>query len=163
MTGSLAVDEALLVLKLAFLALLYVFIWRIVATAGRELRAGHPAAGAQESVILSPADVAEFRRTRPQPRLVVVTSPTLTEGRVIAIDVAPVSFGRATGNDIRLDQDTFVSGRHAHFEARDDELWVVDADSTNGTFVNGERVGAPQRLESGDLVRLGETELEVKL
>jgi pSer/pThr/pTyr-binding forkhead associated (FHA) protein len=39
----------------------------------------------------------------------------------------------------------------------------VDADSTNGTFVNGERVDAPQRLASGDIVRLGETELEVKL
>ncbi len=163
MTGSIAVDEALLVLKLAFLALLYVFIWRIVASAGRDLRAGQPAAGAQESVILSPADIAEFRRARPLPRLVVVTSPALAEGRVIVIDSAPVSFGRATGNDIRLEQDTFVSGQHARFEARDDGLWVVDTGSTNGTFVNGERVGAPQRLEGGDAVRLGETELEVEL
>lgn len=163
MTGSIAVDEALLVLKLAFLALLYVFIWRIVASAGHDLRAGQPASGAQESVILSPADIAEFRRARPLPRLVVVASPALAAGRVFAVDTAPVSFGRAAGNDIRLEQDTFASGHHARFEVRDDGLWVVDAGSTNGTFVNGERVGAPQRLERGDVVRLGETELEVEL
>ena len=163
MTSSIAVDEALLVLKLAFLALLYVFIWRIVASAGRDLRAEQPAGGAQESVILSPADIAELRRGQPRPRLVVVTSPVLAEGRVIAVDSAPMSFGRAAGNEIRLEQDTFVSGRHARFEARDDGLWVVDTGSTNGTFVNGERVDAPQRLERGDVVRLGETELEVQL
>jgi pSer/pThr/pTyr-binding forkhead associated (FHA) protein len=56
-----------------------------------------------------------------------------------------------------------VSGPQARFAARDDGLWVVDAGSTNGTFVNGERVDAPQRLERGDVVRLGETELEVQL
>jgi hypothetical protein len=37
-TGSVAVDTALLVLKLAFLVLLYLFIWRIVRTASRDLR-----------------------------------------------------------------------------------------------------------------------------
>ena len=163
MTSSIAVDEALLVLKLAFLALLYVFIWRIVASAGRDLYAGQPAGGAQESVLLSPADIAEFQRGQPGPRLVVVTSSVLAEGRVIAVDSAPVSFGRAAGNEIRVEQDAFVSGRHARFEARDDGLWVVDTGSTNGTFVNGERVDAPQRLERGDVVRLGETGLEVQL
>lgn len=163
MTGSVAVDEALLVLKLAFLALLYVFIWRIVASAGRDLRAGRADGGAQESVILSPADIAELRRGEPRPRLVVRSSPVLAEGRVIPVDSAPVSFGRAAGNEIRLEQDTFASGHHARFEARPDGLWVEDTGSTNGTFVNGERVGAPRQLERGDVVRLGETELEVQL
>lgn len=163
MTGSVVVDEALLVLKLAFLALLYVFIWRIVASAGRDLRSGQPSGEAQESVILSPADIAAFRREQPRPRLVVAASPALATGRVIDVDSGPVSFGRAAGNEIRLEQDTFVSGRHARFEARADGLWVEDTGSTNGTFVNGEQVNAPRRLERGDLVRLGETELEVQL
>ena len=49
---SVAVDEVLLVLKIAFLVLLYLFIWRIVRTASRDLRLP------QESFILAPSAAA---------------------------------------------------------------------------------------------------------
>ncbi len=38
-------------------------------------------------------------------------------------------------------------------------VWVSDVGSTNGTFVNGVRIDAPRKLETGDVVRIGETEL----
>ena len=50
---SAAVDEVLLVLKIAFLVLLYLFIWRIVRTASRDLRLP------QESFVLAPSSPAE--------------------------------------------------------------------------------------------------------
>lgn len=166
MTGSVAVDEALLALKLAFLVLLYLFIWRIVRSAARDLRApqAHAHGHAQESVILSPAEIAALERERGRPpRLVVLESPALTPGREIVVDSAPVALGRAAGNDVRLDGDEFASSQHARFEPREDGLWVVDTGSTNGTFVNGARVTESRRLRRGDVVRIGGTDLRVEL
>ena len=77
MLASVAVDTALLALKIAFLVLLYVFIWRIVRTASRDLRLP------QESFILAPSAAAGLGAARPtlhSGRLVVVSSPDLTEG-----------------------------------------------------------------------------------
>ena len=56
---SVAVDELLLVLKIAFLVLLYLFIWRIVRTASRDLRLP------QESFILAPSAAAGVHASRP--------------------------------------------------------------------------------------------------
>ena len=75
----------------------------------------------------------------------------------------PVSIGRGGQNDIPLDGDEFSSARHARFERRRDGLWVEDAGSTNGTFVNGARVTTPRRLVAGDVVRVGQTDFRVEL
>ena len=164
MTAStIAVDEALLVLKIAFLVLLYLFIWRIVRTASREVRSQAP----QESMIVSPSQAAAAglgpvaRSARA--RLVVVTSPALPQGEDVGVDIAPVTLGRGGQNTVPLDGDEFASARHARFEARSDGVWVEDLGSTNGTFVNGARVTTPRRLDGGDVVRVGQTELKVVL
>ncbi|HEY8237780.1 MAG TPA: hypothetical protein VIF85_14175, partial [Gaiellaceae bacterium] len=82
--ASIAVEELLLVLKIAFVVLLYLFIWRIVRTASKDLRVP------QESFILAPSqagDLATLRDPGPREvgRLVVVSSPTLEpgEGRML--------------------------------------------------------------------------------
>ena len=62
---------------------------------------------------------------------------------------------------IRLDADTTVSSRHATLSRRADGLWVEDAGSTNGTFVNGARVTSA-RLQPGDVIRIGHTDLLVE-
>jgi pSer/pThr/pTyr-binding forkhead associated (FHA) protein len=158
--SSIEVDEALLGLKIAFLVLLYLFIWRIVASASREVRTP------QESVILSPSDAAAIRRVsspRRRALLVVVTSPTLDEGDEVTVDIAPVTLGRGSQNTVPLDGDDFASARHARVEARGDGVYVEDLGSTNGTYVNGARVTTPRRLERGDLVRIGQTDLRVEL
>jgi pSer/pThr/pTyr-binding forkhead associated (FHA) protein len=147
---SIAVDEALLILKIAFLVLLYLFIWRIVRTASRDIRVP------QESFVLSPAQTPAPRGLG---RLVVVTSPTLAQGREQALDSAAVTIGRAPQNDLELSGDDFASARHARFEPRRDGVWVEDVGSTNGTFVNGVKLTAPKRLDPGDVVRVGSTDL----
>ena len=61
-----------------------------------------------------------------------------------------------------LDGDEFASARHARIEVRGDGVWVQDLDSTNGTFVNGSRVIGAQRIDPGDVLRVGETDLRVE-
>ena len=147
------VEEVLLVLKIAFLVLLYVFIWRIVRTVGRDMRLP------QESFVLKPAEAQALGLTVQSGRLVVKQSPQLREGEEFQLDTAPITIGRAEQNDLALDGDEFASGRHARIDPRRDGVWVIDLDSTNGTFVNGVQIDGPHRLSRGDVVRVGETEL----
>jgi hypothetical protein len=156
--ASAQVETTLLVLKLAFLVLLYLFIWRIVRSAARDLRLP------QESMILAPAQAAAAGLL-PQPsaretgRLVVLKSPALDEGDVFTLDSHALTIGRGTTNDVSLPDDEYSSTRHARFEPRRDGVWIEDIGSTNGTFVNGIRLTRERKLVPGDIVRIGETDL----
>ncbi|HYX89435.1 MAG TPA: FHA domain-containing protein [Gaiellaceae bacterium] len=152
---SIAVGEALLVLKILFLVLLYLFIWRIVRTASRDVRMP------QESFVLAPGSVPGLEEPPPVDagRLVVVTSPARRAGEEWALDSAPLTVGRSSGNDIDLARDEYASSKHARIESRRDGVWLEDVGSTNGTYLNGTRVTRPKRLSPGDVVRIGETEL----
>lgn len=157
---NIDVDTALLVLKVAFLVLLYLFIWRIVRSASRDFRS----APAQESQIISPGHAAAAglgSAPAAGARLVVLKSDALPEGESIPVVAGPVAVGRGGQNDVPLDGDEFASAEHARFEARRDGLWVEDVGSTNGTFVNGARVTTPRRLGKGDVVRVGRTDFRV--
>lgn len=66
--------------------------------------------------------------------------------------------GRAEESDVFL-PDSMLSRRHAEVERRDDGCYLIDLGSTNGTFLNGERVVGERRLRNGDLIALGETRL----
>jgi FHA domain len=153
---SAAVDEVLLVLKIAFLVLLYLFIWRIVRTASRDLRLP------QESFILAPSGASGMHASRPGPqtgRLVVVKSADLESGEDFELNSAQLTIGRGNQNDIAIGTDEYASARHARFEPRQDGVWVQDLGSTNGTFLNGTRLDRPRRLTRGDIIRIGETDL----
>jgi pSer/pThr/pTyr-binding forkhead associated (FHA) protein len=108
--------------------------------------------------------VAAGLRRAPAParaQLVVVDSPALERGDVLTLDSAPMTFGRGGQNTVALDGDEFASARHARVEARADGLWIEDLGSTNGTFVNGARVTTPRKLQPGDVLRVGQTDLRV--
>jgi pSer/pThr/pTyr-binding forkhead associated (FHA) protein len=155
---SIAVDEALLILKVLFLVLLYLFIWRIVRSASKDVRLP------QESFIMRPGE-AQAAGLAPAPspiqtgRLVVLKSPALEEGTTFDLDSAALTIGRGGQNDVPLEEDEFTSARHARFEPRRDGVWVQDRGSTNGTYVNGSQIDRPRRLAPGDVVRVGETDL----
>jgi len=154
--ASVGVETTLLVLKIAFLVLLYLFIWRIVRSAARDLRLP------QESMILSPQQASALLAqpiARELGRLVVVESGTLEEGDVIAIDSTALTVGRSSDNDLPLEGDEYASGRHARFEPRRDGVYVADVGSTNGTYVNGIRLNGDRKLIPGDVVRVGQTNL----
>jgi FHA domain len=156
--SSVDVEGVLLLLKVGFLVLLYLFIWRIVRTASKDLRLP------QESFILAPQDAAAagLHKEAPAPamgRLVVLNSPALDENTEFELDSTGITIGRGAQNDVPLDDDEFASATHARVEPRRDGVWLEDIGSTNGTFVNGVRLSRARKLVPGDLVRVGETDL----
>jgi len=165
---SSSVGPVLLVLKIAFLVLLYLFVWRVIRTAGKAPKATASAGAAADSMILTPAAAAAAGlgsaapRSRRATRLVVQSSPSLVAGSVFPIASAPLTVGRGAQNDVVLDGDEFASASHARVEARGDGLWVQDLDSTNGTFLNGARVVGAERMSPGDILRVGETDLQAE-
>jgi len=156
--GSVQIEEVLLALKIGFLVLLYLFIWRIVRVAGREVR--EPQAAADDSMLLTPEQARELRMAAAKKigRLVVVKSPALDEGSEHPLDSVPITVGRDGDNDIPLPGDKFASASHARFEPRSDGVWLEDVGSTNGTYLNGVKLKRARRLEPGDIVRIGETD-----
>ena len=162
MLASTGVAEVLLALKIAFLVLLYLFVIRVIRSAGREREAP-----SQDSMILTPAAAAAAGLDHGAParrsvRLVVQRSPSLEEGGEFPLNSAPVTVGRGGQNDLVLTGDEFASARHVRIEVRGDGVWVQDLESTNGTYVNGSRVMGAQRLDAGDVLRVGETDLRVE-
>jgi len=159
MIYSASLEETLLVLKVAFLVLLYLFIWRIVRAAARDVRTS------QESMILSPQQAQSLGLTNPvasssaHGQLVVISSSALRPGDTFELNGAQLTIGRGANNDVPLEDDEFASARHARFEPRRDGVYVEDIGSTNGTFVNGIRLARERRLTPGDIVRVGETDL----
>jgi hypothetical protein len=155
---ALSNDDTLLVLKLAFLVLLYAFIVLIVRSATKDL-GGAP----QESIVLGAAE-AEALRARyapPKARFVVLAGPELEPGTTIEVSTSTV-VGRAPGSGVAVDGDEFASAQHARIDAASDGVWIQDLGSTNGTFVNGARVTSKRLLQPGDIVRIGETELQLE-
>ena len=155
--SSVDVEGVLLLLKIGFLALLYLFIWRIVRTASKDLRLP------QESFILGPQQaeaVGLGKRSSPPSmgRLVVVSSPALDEQSEYLLDSTGITIGRGSQNTVALDDDDFASASHARVEPRQDGVWLEDAGSTNGTYLNGVKLSRPRKLTPGDLVRVGETD-----
>lgn len=79
-------------------------------------------------------------------------------GQAVVVEKSYAMLGRAPQADVRFgpDHDLPVSGRHAAVVFRDGDWVLRDLSSTNGTFVNGERVKGEHQLGDQDLIRLGE-------
>jgi pSer/pThr/pTyr-binding forkhead associated (FHA) protein len=106
---------------------------------------------------VNPAKPAPQAPPRTPARLVVASSPELREGSVISL-THEVVVGRDSSLDISLPADGYASGRHARFVRNPDGDLVEDLRSTNGTFVNGERLSGARPLRSGDLITIGQTQ-----
>lgn len=86
------------------------------------------------------------------------------EGQPVLFRLKPgavKTIGRAARADLILDV-ALVSRLHCRLEAADDQVLVIDLDSTNGTFINDERVRQKATLKSGDTLRVGRVELGVE-
>lgn len=80
------------------------------------------------------------------------------EGHVFPLAFLDTWLGRGDDADVRL-RDRTVSRRHARLLHRGLSYFVEDLATTNGVFVNGQRVKDTQRLETGDVLELGHTVL----
>lgn len=159
MPGALAdtiTPFALSALKYALFALLFLFIWRSMRWVVRGL-----------SVAEAPAAADRGRRGRePGPTLPPGPSTLTVQGsgderpRTVRL-AASMTVGRAPECELRLD-DTYASQQHARLYAKNDAWFVEDLGSTNGTFVNDQKLAAPAMLQPGDKVRVGQTVMELR-
>lgn len=147
-------DALLTVLKFCFLALVYLFLLRVVRVTVLELRT--PIVASRPASTAAPAD----KRERGKWRLELL-EPTARRGEVVVLG-EDVTIGRGGGCAIALPDDQFVSQVHARVYQQNGKLWLEDLASTNGTFHNSVRVtGAPVRLKRGDRVQFGQTVAQV--
>jgi EAL domain-containing protein (putative c-di-GMP-specific phosphodiesterase class I) len=84
------------------------------------------------------------------------------EGKSWIIDLKPLPYaiGRQQGANLRLSSSE-ISRRHAEIFRRDNNLWIREFGSTNGTFVNRKRVKGEQILQSGDIIHFGRLEFRI--
>ena len=142
------------VLKYAFLALVYFFVYRAIRAASAEV------AGRREARRSPRQEVKAARSRGKAPQMVVVKDDG---GRKLATHrlSEPLQIGRAEACHIRLD-DTYVSNFHARLYPKNGAWHVEDLGSTNGTYLNRHRVSGSVELQAGDEVRVGKTTLELK-
>lgn len=132
-------------MRLAFVALLYLFVAFVVRGLWRDLRA-----------TVTSAD-------RALGRLVVVASPgppAPEPGAVFALD-AVSSLGRDVNNSVVI-EDAFVSSEHALLTYRGRAWYVEDLGSTNGTFLHGRRLTGATSCGYGDEIQVGQVRFRLE-
>lgn len=151
-------ELTLLLIRFAYLAILWIFVLSAISVIrsdmfGARLPEG-PRGGAPRQSAKSPPK----RRGSPTHLLVVGGG---NAGERAELERAPLLIGRGNDAAIRLDDD-YVSTRHARVAASDDQWFVEDLGSTNGTYVGGVRITQPTTLTLGMQVRIGKTILELR-
>lgn len=81
--------------------------------------------------------------------------------QTVRLDRVRMTIGRSSRNDICI-SDPFASRLHAEFRLEGDQAFLMDIGSANGTFLNGHKIVGLTRLSHGDLIRIGETEIEFR-
>ncbi len=152
---SLDNQNLLRALEVLVVVLIWLFFFRVIRAVWVEVR---PLKRRRDADLdLAEAPVERGRRN-PKNHLKVI-EPDDLRGRTYDLP-EEVTLGRATGCGVQV-EDAYTSNIHARMYRRDGELWVEDLGSTNGTWVNAERIATPARLGRGDLVQVGGTVFEV--
>ncbi len=167
-TVSVTVPDALLtLLRWCLLALLYLFFFRVMqatwfgslAPAGKRAAARSAKAARVAVPVATVTAGAEPARDVIAQELVVI-EPVEFAGRSYRVD-SELTIGRAAGCELTLD-DTYISQLHARLYVTESGVVVEDLGSTNGTYLNRQRVSAPVVARVGDQVQVGSTVLELR-
>jgi pSer/pThr/pTyr-binding forkhead associated (FHA) protein len=151
-------DPVAVALKFGFLAVLFLFILWVARSSLRDL-SEH-----DDATVVPDGDGGVPRRERRQPDAMAGVDPRLEVVAAMGLDPGTsfelaegATMGRADGSDIPVD-DPFASSVHARIFPRGQFMYIEDMGSTNGTYLNGRKLRAAERLKIGDTVRIGETE-----
>ena len=156
-------EIALTVIKVLFLALLWLFILSVASVIRSDLFGKTVAAPDQPRPLeleSPPPPPKKTRRARGEPRLVMITQGQQS-GTSAELAGGVVLIGRGADCQLILDDD-YVSTRHARIVAAETGIYVEDLGSTNGTYVNGQRITAPTSLTLADTVRIGKTVIRLE-
>ena len=97
----------------------------------------------------------------PEQKPLIVMRSGPIPGSSFYLEKTEVTLGRDLANDIPV-PDQEISRRHARFVVRTDGVYIEDLGSTNGTFVNNQRISAPTLFGVGDVLRIGRTLMSVE-
>ncbi len=151
------------VIKVLFLALLWLFIFSAVSVIRTDLFGRTvPAPDQPEARELESPVPPQRRGRRPRgvPRVLSIVQGAQT-GESAELAPGLVLIGRGADCQLILDDD-YVSTRHARVVAAEGGIYVEDLGSTNGTYVNGSRITAPTTISTSDTVRIGKTILKLE-
>ena len=145
------------------IALIFVFFLRVVRAVWVEVRPAGPKPSRAERRRAAQA-AAPPPEARPPGRkkqlFMEVVEPPEHQGESYDLD-DELTVGRSPGCGVPTTYDVYSSTMHARIFRRGGQLWVEDLKSTNGTYVNSERIAKPTRVGKGDLVQVGATVFEV--
>lgn len=139
-------DVLVAIIRIAFVALLYLFLLQIIRVLSRGVVGGEAA--------LTGSAPPVYADGEPHGRLIMTDATrNLAAGYSFPLN-AVNQIGRRPENDIII-EDEFVSGEHALLVWRDGNWWLSDVASTNGTFINGEEIQEPTVVRPGDVLGFG--------
>jgi pSer/pThr/pTyr-binding forkhead associated (FHA) protein len=151
--------------------LIFLFFLRVVRAVWVEVRPAGPRqtrserrreareADAAATAAVPVGEGAPVKQRRKQLFLEVI-EPDSEAGSTYHLD-DELTVGRSPGCGVPTTYDAYSSTLHARLYRRGEQLWVEDLSSTNGTFVNSERISKPSKLAKGDLLQVGATVFEV--
>lgn len=160
-------DQLLTVLKFCLLALVYLFLFRVLRAVWAEIsppKVAVPARGRAPKPVKAPkATRTKGAGPAPVPTLpsqLLVVDPPEQRGR--AYPLGPeITVGRGSGCQVLVD-DTFASTVHARVFLGNGNYVVEDLGSTNGTYLNKRKVDGPMTMNRGDRLQVGNTVLELE-
>jgi pSer/pThr/pTyr-binding forkhead associated (FHA) protein len=158
----------LTLIKLAFLAVLWLFVIAAVGVVRTDLFGPSARRRRQARKARAPRPVPppppprrpSGRPSRSAPHQVVVTAGTLA-GTTIVLEDAQITIGRADDATLVLTDD-YASTRHARLFPQDGQWLVEDLGSTNGTYLDRQKVTQPTPVPVGVPIRIGKTVLELR-
>jgi Inner membrane component of T3SS, cytoplasmic domain len=149
--------------RFGFLVLLWIFVFTVVGVIRRDLFAGSRASRA----VVAPRGVGVAAGTRPAKvkkgraaHQLVVTAGALA-GTKITLGEAQITIGRAEDCTLIITDD-YASARHARLVPRDGQWVLEDLGSTNGTYLDRNKVSGPTPVPLGVPIRIGRTSLELR-
>jgi pSer/pThr/pTyr-binding forkhead associated (FHA) protein len=157
-------ELTLMLIRFAYLAILWIFVLSAISV----VRSDMFGARVDSTPRAERRAQRQAAKNRPKPAKRPRGAPThiaiiegANEGERISLDDAPLLIGRGSDAQIRLDDD-YVSTRHARIGASNDQWFVEDLGSTNGTYIGSQRLSQPTTLQLGSQVRIGKTTLELR-
>ncbi|RIX30063.1 FHA domain-containing protein FhaB/FipA [Amnibacterium setariae] len=171
-------ELTLLVLRVAFLALLWVFVFAVVYSLRSDLFGGRVRRVPQEAAPAAapaPASTPPAVQSLPSPPTPGAGSSSLPHGPAttlvitsggkagleIPLGTEPLTIGRASDAGLQI-RDDYTSTHHARLLLWGSDWVVQDLDSTNGTFVDGARIDSPTQVPVGVPVKVGATTFELR-
>jgi hypothetical protein len=160
-------NAVLRVMQWGVIALIFLFFLRVIRAVWVEMSPATirkpRSVRRQERREVRAAAVSVPSQPRPSRRrqlYLKVVQPPEHAGRTYDLD-DELTIGRSPGCGVSTPQDIYTSTLHARLFRRNDQLWVEDLGSTNGTFVNSEQITQAARLGKGDMLQIGSTVFEV--